>query len=130
MFSALAEPPPDSGVQKSAEAPVASTRSPVSAAMSASAKTRREVRKRAGAKAAGILFMRRRSASPVPRGSAHPLSARSSAAEVRRALLEERGDALAEVRRLRHLLLARCLEFELLVEVGVHPLVDLVLGAG
>src|SRR4051812_10139654 len=58
-----------------------------------------------------------------------PACLRSSAGELRRALLEERGDPLAEVAGRRHLLLDAGLELELLVEPGVQPGVDLALGA-
>src|SRR5215218_4254205 len=103
MLSAFFDPPPDSGVMKSADAPVASASAPASAASSVSAKTRRRGLEWAGAKAAGILFMRRRSASPHVarqperrgRRARIPAVPPSATAEAGRALLQERCDALA-----------------------------------
>src|SRR3954452_7317380 len=88
ISSAFGEPP-DSGVKKSANAPLAKTSEPVVA--SSRAATRRRRKEDSGRKAARILLMERRSASP---GSGR---LRSAALERRGALLQERRHTLDEV---------------------------------
>src|SRR3954447_22043497 len=126
MFSALSEPPRDSGVNRSADAPAASARAPRRDAAKARAKTRRRLRERSLAKAARILFMGRSSASPPMQGINRTIS---FAAKSGVALLQKRGDALGEIGRGGHLLLDLCLELELGGQARVGPLVELALGA-
>src|SRR5436309_2539289 len=117
MSSALADPP-DCGVRKSADAPVASARTPATEAAKAMAKTRRRVREWGSAKAGGILFMRRSSA-------ARPSKAGSAAKEIGLALGEERSHAFGEITGRHELLLDPRLELELLVQARVEPGVEL-----
>src|SRR5215207_7199105 len=109
--------PPDSGVRKSANAPLAKTSEPTVA--SSRAATRRRRKEDSGRKAARILLMERRSASPggERRGSA--------ALERRGTLLQEGCHTLREVVRQRLFLLDRGLELELLLEPVVRPRVEL-----
>src|SRR5215213_5972644 len=107
MLSAFGEPPPDSGVHRSADATPASARAPTRNVARASVKTRRRLRECSLAKAARILFMGRSSASPPMQGINRTIS---FAAKARVALLEKGGDALGEITRGGHLLLDPGLE--------------------
>src|ERR687895_2326307 len=113
--------PPDSGVNRSAEAPGAASRNAVSAATRAASRTTRV--RRLG-KAGGSYLRSPRGLHFVAAAPNRPVAARSRPFECGVALLEECGHTLLEVARARQGVLQLGLEVELAVEVRVEHSVE------